>query len=131
MRCKVCFCKNCGVEIGDNAFCPNCGTPVSHAPVDNPVYQQAPQQPVYQQAPVNINIGANPTVSNKDWLTTLLLCLFFGGLGVHRFYSGKTGTGVLWLLTFGCLGIGSLVDFIMICCGTFTDGQGIQIKHNK
>ena len=63
-------------------------------------------------------------MSEKNWLATLLLCLFLGGLGVHRFYVGKIGTGILWLLTFGCFGIGALVDLIMIICGKFTDGNG-------
>ena len=69
--------------------------------------------------------------SQKNWLTTLLLCLFLGGLGVHRFYAGKIGTGILWLLTCGLLGIGSLVDLIKICMGKFTDGEGLPIKNEQ
>ena len=63
-------------------------------------------------------------VSDKKWVTTLLLCIFLGGLGVHRFYVGKTGTGIVWLLTLGILGIGSLIDLIMIIMKKFTDKQG-------
>ena len=55
----------------------------------------------------------DPNASPKSRLITLLLCIFVGGLGIHRFYVGKIGTGVLWL-----------VDLIMIACGTFTDSDG-------
>ena len=68
--------------------------------------------------------------SDKDWLTTLLLCLFLGGLGIHRFYVGKTGTGILQLTTLGGCGIWSLIDLIMIVTGSFSDKDGYAIKNN-
>ena len=62
--------------------------------------------------------------SEKNWLTTLLLALFAGSLGVHRFYVGKIGTGILMLVTCGGCGIWTLIDFIMILMGKFTDKDG-------
>ena len=70
----------------------------------------------------------DPTESDKDWLTTLLLFLFLGGIGVHRFYVGKIGTGILYLITVGFFGIGYIVDVIKIVIGKFTDKQGRPIK---
>ncbi len=70
-------------------------------------------------------------VSEKDWLVTLLLCLIFGALGVHRFYAGKIGTGILQLITLGGCGVWYLVDLIFILTGKFTDGQGNLITNNK
>lgn len=63
----------------------------------------------------------------KGWVLAIL-CWFLGALGVHRFCVGKIGTGIVWLLTLGCFGIGALVDFIMILCGNFTDKQGNKIS---
>jgi TM2 domain-containing membrane protein YozV len=67
-------------------------------------------------------------VSEKSRAAAALLCFFFGALGIHRFYVGKIGTGILWLLTAGLFGIGALVDFIIILCGSFKDKYGNVIE---
>lgn len=54
----------------------------------------------------------------------ILISFFLGGLGIHRFLAGKIGTGIIWLLTCGCFGIGALVDFIMIVLKKFTNKNG-------
>ena len=66
--------------------------------------------------------------SEKGFVPTILLCFFLGGFGIHRFYAGKVGTGILMLLTLGGLGIWTIIDFIMIVCGNFTDKDGLPIK---
>ncbi|MES2164364.1 MAG: TM2 domain-containing protein [Pseudomonadota bacterium] len=62
-------------------------------------------------------------------LVTVLLCFFLGVLGVHRFYVGKIGTGILMLFTFGGFGIWALIDFIMVVLGNFTDSDGLKISN--
>lgn len=61
---------------------------------------------------------------SKNWLTALLLCIFLGGFGAHRFYTGKIGTAILMLVTCGGCGIWTLIDLIMIIMGNFTDKNG-------
>lgn len=104
------FCNKCGREIeNSNTFCNYCGAPTNLG---------SPQVVVNNQ---NYQGNYMSAVSDKDWLTTLLLCIFVGGLGIHRFYVGKTGTGILWLFTLGCFGIGTIIDLITIITGGFTD----------
>ena len=72
-------------------------------------------------------VALQPLTSEKHIAPTLLLCLLLGVFGVHRFYTGKTGTALLQLVTLGGLGIWTLVDAILIATGSFTDGEGDQI----
>jgi len=65
--------------------------------------------------------------SPKSRLVTALFCLLLGTFGVHRFYVGKIGTGVLMILTAGGLGIWTLIDLIFILTGSFTDKEGRRV----
>ena len=73
-------------------------------------------------------IGRQYLYSSKSRSAALLLCFFFGVFGVHRFYVGKAGTGILYLFTAGGFGIGWLIDMITIACGVFRDSQGNYVK---
>jgi|TARA_B100001013_G_scaffold54521_1_gene28625 TM2 domain-containing membrane protein YozV len=63
-------------------------------------------------------------MSDKKMVPAALLCFFLGGLGVHRFYVGKIGTGILMIFTLGGLGIWLIIDFVMILTGSFKDKEG-------
>ena len=67
--------------------------------------------------------------SDKKRLPVFLLCLLFGVLGIHRFYVGKVGTGILTIVTLGGFcGFWPLIDLIMIIVGSFKDKQGRVIE---
>ena len=61
--------------------------------------------------------------SGKSKMVTLILCIFLGYFGVHRFYTGKIGTGIIYLFTAGIFGIGWIVDIITIAVGSYRDGN--------
>lgn len=128
------FCEHCGsVLVQAAVICPTCGCQVA------PIRQQAEQMPVQQiqqiqqfpgqqqiqvqqvqqvqpvQVIVNNIVGAG---APKDKTVALLLCIFLGFYGAHRFYEGRIGTAILWLFTFGMFGIGWLYDVIRIACAT-------------
>jgi hypothetical protein len=101
------YCENCGAVIDRAAVvCPKCGVALG-------------KLKDHLEKRVRVE-GA----SGKSRLVAILLCWFLGVFGVHRFYVGKIGTGILWVLTLGCLWIGVLVDLILIATGTFKDKDG-------
>ena len=50
----------------------------------------------------------------KNKWVALLLCVFLGWFGVHKFYEGKILFGIVYLFTFGLFGIGWIVDIIIL-----------------
>lgn len=87
------------------------------------------QQPVAQPIIVNVQntntnqVGSMAYPYKNKWIA-LLLAIFLGEFGFHRFYVGKVGTGLIWLFTFGLCGIGWIVDIILILVGSFRDKAG-------
>lgn len=111
------FCSNCGQLIDIRAeICPRCGVRQVYIP------------PMGMYSYNNANAYA-PSVSDKDWLTTLLFCIFLGSFGIHRFYTGNTLYGVLQLITLGGCGIWTIVDFIFLLTGSYKDGTGKFVKN--
>ena len=88
-------------------------------------------QPMQQPMQAAAGAPMQGAVSDKDWLTTLLLSFFLGALGVDHFYTGKTMTGILKLITFGGCGIWALIDLIMVITGNFKDANGLPIVNQS
>ena len=63
-------------------------------------------------------------MGDKSFVTALVLILILGGLGAHRFYVGKPGTAILFILTGGGFLIWWIIDLIAILNGSFTDSDG-------
>lgn len=110
------FCKHCGKKISEAAvICPFCGCQVEE-------FRQATQtQPNIVINNANNNTNKNTNVNGayvygkpKNKWVAVLLCLFLGGIGAHKFYEGKIGMGILYIFTLGLLGIGCVVDFIRL-----------------
>lgn len=110
------YCSNCGKQITDGTkFCPECGASQAGA---------APQQPVINVVNQNTNVNKVYGYRPKSKWLAFFLCLFLGYFGIHRFYVGKIGTGIIWLFTMGFFGIGWILDLIFILLGGFRDKAG-------
>ena len=73
-----------------------------------------------------------PMQSDKNWVAVLLLGLLgiFGIAGIDRFYTGSILLGVLKLITFGGLGIWTIIDVILVVTGSYKDGNGRAVVVN-
>lgn len=112
---KMKFCKHCGAKILEAAvICTACGCQVEEI--------KKTEQPSIvinnsnNNSNVNTNVNGGTRGKAKNKWVAVLLCFFLGYLGIHRFYEGKIGTGIIWLLTCGLFGIGWFIDLIILLC---------------
>lgn len=105
-------CRACGARILAIAeICPTCG-----------VRQWGTAPPAVAEA-YGRPLPATTAPSEKSTAAAGLLCLLAGVFGAHRFYVGKTATGVVMLCTLGGLGVWVLVDLVLIATGEFKDAD--------
>lgn len=108
---KTKFCKFCGKEIPEDAvMCTHCGRQVEQLKSEQ-------TQVIINNTNSNANMNVNNNVGHarqKNKWVALLLCIFLGFLGAHKFYEEKAGMGVLYLLTMGFFGIGWMIDIIAL-----------------
>ena len=67
--------------------------------------------------------------SDKSKKVALILCVFLGAIGMHYFYVGRIGKGLLYLCTFGLGGVGWIADIVKVATGGFKDNSGQYLRH--
>lgn len=109
------FCKHCGQKIEkDVVVCIHCGKQVEA------LEQTATTQPQVVINNSNMNTNTNTNMNGvmmgkaKNKWVSFLLCFFLGFFGAHKFYEGKIGMGILYILTVGLFGFGVIIDLIVI-----------------
>lgn len=132
-------CPQCGAPIDPGATeCKFCGEKLAvqqaAQQVQQPqavyVQQPQPQVVVQQAAPQQVYMtGINPAWPVKSKVAAGLLAIFLGGIGVHKFYMGKIGMGILYLL-FCWTGIPACVGLIEGIIYLCSNDENFQLKHH-
>lgn len=111
IQVKTKFCKYCGEKIPEDAvICTKCGRQVEE------IKQNQPNVVINNtntNSNVNKNVNAGFGREKNKWVA-LILCIFLGYIGAHKFYEGKVGMGILYIFTIGLFGIGWIVDIISL-----------------
>lgn len=108
---KTKYCKFCGQKIHEDAvMCTYCGRQVEQLKSEQP---QVIVNNTNTNTNTNANINGYGRRAKNKWVS-LILCIFLGFLGAHKFYEEKAGIGVLYLFTMGVFGIGIFIDFISL-----------------
>ena len=81
----------------------------------------------YRFDQANVGTSSYQAQPSKSKIVALLLCLFLGLFGAHRFYLGYIGLGIVYFFTLGFFGIGWLVDLVRLALGKMTDAHGLPI----
>ncbi len=108
----------------------NQGYNQSYQPQQTYTPQQSynPQQPVYMDNIIPQQPDNLAQVSPKSKVATLILAIFLGWLGIHRFYAGRYISGIVYLFTYGVFYCGWILDIILIIMGKFKDKNGLPIQ---
>ena len=123
-------CPNCGAARGqEDRYCKYCRTafdpyatvPESKQEIHIHYHEARRAEPRFR---VEHIYTSRERRSDRSRLVAFLLCLLFGLWGAHKFYLGKHGMGVLYLLTFGLCGYGWLIDLFILLLGKPKDKDG-------
>lgn len=108
------YCKHCGSVIDmDCVVCPKCGKQVEELKGNDKNIVINNSSSTSSSASANSYIPVSYGKMCNKW-TAFFLCLFLGFFGAHKFYEGKVGMGIIYILTFGLFAIGWIVDLIRI-----------------
>lgn len=108
-------CINCGQQMPEDAFyCLCCGMTFDSQDADfDNIKRRILSAGIPQKRSIDTSVG----VWKNKWVS-LVLCILFGIFGIHRFYEGKKVTGLIYLFTFGLLGVGWFFDIILLTVKT-------------